>query len=122
MSLAGRVIDAITKAKASLGDLIISATMTKVVNIGYDATTQLPTQTISTKNFEGFIGGWTEEELRGSSVRTDDMKFYIFPNQGADQIKHGNELNVNGLKYKVEKIDPTMVGTQVALWTVQLRK
>lgn len=120
MSLTQRILDSVNKARVSLGDLVLTASITKTVNIGYDPDTLKPIQTTQTKEFQGFIAQWDEGEVDGTKVRSDDVKFYVFPTDVV--ITQNDPLNLLGIAYSVEKKSPVMVGSQVGLTMLQLRK
>lgn len=120
MSLASQIVSAVNQAKASLGDLVITATVTKVTNVSYSTTTLNPTQTSASPTVDGFVSQWDEDELDGEKVRSDDVKFYVFPT--TVEIAHGDTVSFDGTKYSVERVSPVKAGIQTALTLVQLRK
>lgn len=113
-------MSAVAQAKKSLGDLVITVPVSRKSNGTYNPITLTVTQEETTSNVDGFVGEWTEDELRGEIVRHDDIKFYVFPT--AVVIKHGDTVNYEDSDYEVVRISPIKAGTQTALTMLQLRK
>ena len=103
-----------------MGDLIIQATIVQTTNTGYDEANLVPIQTTKTFTVDGFFDSWTLDELKDSSVRTDDIKFYVFPNNV--QYVQNDPVTLKGTTYKLQRASPVMVGNQIALTLFQLRK
>lgn len=120
MSLATRILGAVQKAKTSIGDLVIQALVTSVVNGAYNTTTLKPSQTVVTGLVDGFVSEWTEAESGGDNIKFDDVKFYMFPTSMS--VLPGHTVKVNGITYNLIKTSPVMVGSHVALTLLQLRK
>lgn len=127
MSLSSRVLAAIDRAKKSLGDLVVTATVVQTRNTGYSATNLQPTQTTASVSVNGFVGSWSESELReyafrnaDMDVRVGDVAFYVFPTTADPRVD--DSVTLDGVSYVVKKTLPVMVGNQVGLTLLQLRR
>jgi len=119
VSLSERVLSSVDRARTALGDLVITATVTKTASV-YDNDLLKVVNTTSTRTVQGFVSAWDYNEVDGSNVRVDDVKFYAFPS--ITVITHNDPVTVNGVSYVVVKVAPVMAGSRVALTQVQLRR
>lgn len=127
MSLSTRILAAVDRAKQSMGDLIVPATIVQTRNSGYSAATMTPMQTVESIDIDGFVGSWTEGELRdyvarntSMDVRADDVAFFVFPTSADPRVD--DVVSLDGSKYLVKGVLPYLAGTSVALTLLQLRK
>lgn len=119
-------MDAVNRAKSSLGDLVITATVTKVTDKSFNTTTLKPDESTKVFDVQGFYGDWTEGLIKDRSirdtlnVRMDDVQFFMFP---ADvDVTNEDTVVVDGVTYTVKGVLPYKVGSSVAMTMLQLRR
>lgn len=119
MGLKATTISAIEKLKIALGDLAIEVTLKKRVQDAYvpgSPVTYAETSSIQ----KGVITKYKFSEIDGTMIRIEDIMIIMFPEKST--IPEQNDVVLVGSKeYRVIGNDPTFVGSEIALNTVQAR-
>jgi hypothetical protein len=123
--MSSKVLSAVARAKTALGDLVLTATLTKITG-AYDPALLKTVDTPKSYSVDGFIGDWKENRILDQSVRNDldvrmdDVQFYMFP---ADVEPTQNDtMTVLGTKYTIVNVQPYMAGSVPAVSMIHLRR
>jgi hypothetical protein len=120
MSLATTIVDGVSKAKASLGDLVVKGTLLQKVSSSYNTSTGVKTTTTKSLDFDFVYEVITVDEIRDLQLLSTDKKLIMLDvpaiptNQ--DIVKVGDDT------FSVIKAYPVNAGEVTAICTVFIRK
>ena len=112
------VLAAVTAARDAVQDLATEVSVTKRTAAAHvPGTPPVYTETVILMKL--VIVDYSEKEIDGERVRASDQKGILFPIDG--YIEVNDTLAFNGREWRVLSNKPTLVGTAIAVHTLQLR-
>jgi hypothetical protein len=112
------VLAAVTAAREAVQDLATEVSVTKRTPAAHVPGTP-PVYTKTVINMKLVIVDYTEKEIDGERIRVSDQKGILFPMDG--RIDVNDTIAFNSREWRVLSNKPTLVGTDIAVNTLQLR-
>lgn len=119
MSLQASVLQAVKSAKAALADLAIPMTLRKRTQASYTPGAAI-TYANSDSSVKGVITTYNSREIDGDRIQVHDLKVIVF-NELSVVPEPNDLLIITDQQYRVVRFQPTKVGSETALSTVQVR-
>ena len=118
MGLAAQVSAAVTSAKVALGDLTVSATLTKRTKAAYAPGSAISFTTSNT-TVSVVIAAYSRKEQENSLIGELDVKILVFPASAIPEV--GDLIVIGSVNYRAINVKATYAGSEIVLYVVQGR-
>ena len=122
MSMAATINKAIRSARASLGDLVVGATLQFINQNVYNTTTGSYEPQTTSIPVEVIPDKFTFTEQQAGDYQITDIKLLVLNPDNDLEITTNHTIQYLGQRFNIHKSEPAFIGAYKPVWTVVLRK